>query len=277
MFQDNNDQDNNPYSTPTKRGRVVRPPSPVESLVGGYADVSGNYSMPGSGMGSMLHGHGSYTGMPGNCMKQQVSSLAFPSLSLESGEEGVEVELKSYLQHIAASSDYVTELVTDYEEYDHQLQLAERGSIEDKISIKGMQTKSNAGLDRVTVSVDKEEDFHDRGIAAVCEYRDKLTNEMETIKRKIESCNERELHLRKQKILTIGKAKAYVYIGRKALHNINQALKVGPNNMEDEDAKKKWRDDLINEQKYLQNGEEESIALILKRMKADGANGSDGV
>lgn len=80
-----------------------------------------------------------------------------------------------------------------------------------------------------------------------------------------------EQALRRQKIMTVGYAQAYCYVGRKCLRNIEEALNFSEDSGETkEEAMNRWMADVAEEQELLRQGSFESISTILDRMKANG-------
>jgi len=83
-----------------------------------------------------------------------------------------------------------------------------------------------------------------------------------------------EQALKRQKIMTVGYAQAYCYVGKKCLRNIEEALNWSEDCGETrEEAMSRWLADVAEEQELLRQGSFESISALLNRMKADDASG----
>lgn len=245
---------------------------------GGFSGNGFNSNFPG-GNGDMFNGNNPYSNPTkrsrsvANPPSPIDSVLDVPDLSdslanTQLGSSYETHEFKDYQQLISSSTDLVKNLVTNPDDYERQLKNASTGDLDQKIFFKDLQSQSKAAMDVIEKNVNEEDLAYAYHLAVKRE-------QAAILRAKLAAVEAEERSLVQQQLQTTGKAKAHCYIGRKALKNIDEALRFA--DIEDivkvEEVMKKWMGDISEEQNYLRNAEDDSIELILKRMKADGANG----
>ena len=238
-----------------------RAPSPGPLLAIARPKNPGGYSFRNQ---QSFGGRGAFNGQRGDFNGQRDCGVE--------GHPYYDYKFRSYGDLIAyASSDYmISNMIVDPDYYKFQLDRAEEAGKKATFYFSGECYDAERRLDAILQLANEDGKAYDFLIGAEKKKGVALQAELETLQAELEEDKERELSLENQKLMTTGKAKAFVYVGKKALRNLSQ---VHISDKQDlvvmERMRKNWNSPvLLDEMKWLQSGLEVDVARILANMKA---------
>eukprot|EP00578_Thalassiosira_sp_NH16_P023947 CAMPEP_0181093092 /NCGR_PEP_ID=MMETSP1071-20121207/9265_1 /TAXON_ID=35127 /ORGANISM="Thalassiosira sp., Strain NH16" /LENGTH=228 /DNA_ID=CAMNT_0023175311 /DNA_START=161 /DNA_END=847 /DNA_ORIENTATION=- len=153
--------------------------------------------------------------------------------------------------------------------YEFQIEKGLSGSAKEMVALSKEVTQAEFSIEKVERLINTEDLAYNSLI---------ITNDREladaeaaaaAAAAKVEEVQSRGKLLRQNQLMTTGKAKAFVYVVKKALRNIQRAMMsdVKDGLLEMESNKREWSIGIKDDQDCMLNGEANAIELILAKMR----------
>eukprot|EP00578_Thalassiosira_sp_NH16_P000701 CAMPEP_0181139300 /NCGR_PEP_ID=MMETSP1071-20121207/34710_1 /TAXON_ID=35127 /ORGANISM="Thalassiosira sp., Strain NH16" /LENGTH=193 /DNA_ID=CAMNT_0023226201 /DNA_START=21 /DNA_END=603 /DNA_ORIENTATION=- len=142
--------------------------------------------------------------------------------------------------------------------YEFQIEKGLSGSAKEMVALSKEVTQAEFSIEKVERLINTEDsELADAEAAAAAAAA------------KVEEVQSRGKLLRQNQLMTTGKAKAFVYVVKKALRNIQRAMMsdVKDGLLEMESNKREWSIGIKDDQDCMLNGEANAIELILAKMR----------
>ena len=178
---------------------------------------------------------------------------------------------KDYLQIIGGATPQAKFIATNPAYFKEQitkaLTLGRRGAVLFSNECSG----SEQCMDKLELSVNHEDTMHNHVITEAARNVNRIKAELDRIKAELAEAEIHEKFVRERQSMSTGKSRALISIVRKGLRCIGEAVMFDDTDdpMALNGAKEKWCNSLIEVQQHMAKGDEESIELILKKMKDD--------
>ena len=181
------------------------------------------------------------------------------SALLRRTEQNMGYSCKSY-SDMVSDSLYMT-----LGSYDYSINQAMNGPLKDKLYFVERTHRDELALDNIMKSIDEDDRAHDYRISA-------SENRTACLETELEQSVNFTKHLKKVKLMSTSKARAFVYTGKKALYSIKTATLFEGTEQEGRPQMDEWKADIAEDMDLLEDGK---VECIFTKMETEKKNALD--